>query len=102
MENSKNVIVLAGLRVKEHFCEEFLQRAKTLAECARREEGCLRYDVTRDALAPNTFYFIEEYRDDAAFAAHREMPYMEPFRHFRAVAVEEYLGVSTLRRESFR
>ena len=102
MENNKTVIVLAGLRVKQPFCEEFIERARAVVDSTRKEPGCLRYDLVRDAFAPDAFYFIEEYADDAAFAAHRAMPYMDPFRQYRASVVAEYLGVSTLRRESTR
>lgn len=102
MESFNSVIVYAGLKVKAGYADAFIERAREVVECTRAEEGCLRYDLVRDVLDPDAFYFFEEYRDDATFAAHREMPYMNPFREFRAGVVDKYLGVSTLRRESVR
>ncbi len=97
MEESKKVVVLAGLRVKKGFAEEFLRAAFNVVSETRKEAGCLRYDLLIDVLDTLTFHFVEEYEDDAAFEAHRKQPYMDAFREVRARVVDEYLGVSTLK-----
>ncbi len=102
MKKDKSVTVLAGLKIKPEFCEEFLKRAKEVVTLTRKEAGCVRYDLVRDVFDETIFYFIEEYIDDDAFQAHRVMPYMPPFRDFRANAVDEYFGVSTFERISQR
>ena len=101
MENeNKPVIVLAGLTVKD--AAAFIKIAREVVDKTRKEEGCLRYDLLQDVYNPNAFHFIEEYRDSAAFAAHRAMPYMDAFRAERAKLVDEYLGVSELERTNER
>lgn len=102
MGKEKSVVVFAGLRVKGEFCESFAQKSRQVVENTRKEIGCVRYDLLRDVYSPDTFYFIEEYVDDAAFAAHRQMPYMDEFRKYRAGVVAEYLGVETLERVGVR
>ncbi len=102
MKKDKSVTVLAGLKIKPEFCEEFLERAKEVVTLTRKEAGCVRYDLVRDVFDSTAFYFIEEYVDDDAFQTHRVMPYMPPFRDFRAKVVAEYFGVSTFERISQR
>ncbi len=102
MKKNKSIIVLAGLKIKHQFCEEFAKRATEIVFLTRKEEGCVRYDLVRDVLDSDIFYFIEEYKDDEAFQKHRVMPYMNPFREFREQVVAEYLGVSTLEQISHR
>lgn len=102
MKKTDSVVVYAGLRVKPEFCEEFIARAGEVVKQTRREKGCVEYTLTRDVARPDTFFFFEEYADADAFAAHREMPYMNPFREFRAKVVAEYLGVSTFVRTGDR
>ncbi len=98
MEKNKSVTVLAGLKIKPEFCQEFLERAKEVVKQTRQESGCVRYDLVRDTFDDTIFYFIEEYVDDDAFQTHRAMPYMPPFRDFRAKVVSAYYGVSTFER----
>ncbi|MBO5254192.1 MAG: antibiotic biosynthesis monooxygenase [Opitutales bacterium] len=98
MKNDNSVIVLASLRIKEDFCDEFIENAKIVVEATRKEVGCVRYELIRDVFAPDVFRFIEEYVDDKAFALHRSMPYMTPFREYRQKVVAEYMGVETFKR----
>jgi autoinducer 2-degrading protein len=39
------------------------------------EPGCRGWDVLRDRADPNRFYLHEVYVDQAAFAAHQQMPH---------------------------
>lgn len=102
MENKKTVVVIAELKIKEDFCEEFIDFAKNIVEATRKEKGCIRYELIRDVLDAQTFFFLEEYVDDDAFQAHRKMPYMDEFRAFRNKVVAEFKGVSTLERLAIR
>lgn len=102
MQKGKTVVVFAGLRIKDEFCQEFAQRAKSVVDNTRKEQGCIKYDLLRDVYSPDTFFFFEEHKDEAAFAAHRSMPYMDEFRKYRAGVVAEYLGVATLDRVGMR
>jgi len=44
-------------------------------KASQDQPGCLRFDVIQDDKDPNTIYFYEVYRDDAAIEAHRAAPH---------------------------
>ena len=66
------------------------------------EPGCLVYRPHRSAADPDLFLFYEQYRDDAAFDAHRAAPHLAAFRERRererltegAVEVEIYRSLT--------
>jgi len=47
------------------------------------EPGCLIYRPHRSTTNPDLFIFYEQYRDDAAFDAHRKAPHLAAFRERR-------------------
>jgi quinol monooxygenase YgiN len=47
------------------------------------EPGCLVYRPHRSTKDPDLFIFYEQYRDDAAFDAHRRAPHLAAFRERR-------------------
>lgn len=47
-----------------------LQALQQLCWHARREPGCLRFELQQDRKQPRQFFLIESFRDEAAFAAH--------------------------------
>ena len=61
--------------------------AALLAEQAgvvrKAEPGCLVYRPHRSTKDPDQFYFYEQYKDDAAFEAHRKAPHLASFRERR-------------------
>jgi autoinducer 2-degrading protein len=66
------------------------------------EPGCLVYRAHRSAQDPDAFCFYEQYRDDAAFEAHRKAPHLAVFRERRereglvdgAAVVEIYRAIT--------
>ena len=60
MQKGKSVVVFAGLRIKDEFCQEFARRAKSVVDNTRKEQGCIKYDLLRDVYSPDTFFFFEE------------------------------------------
>ena len=56
-----------------------------LAERSRAEPECELYLVNRSTTDPDTFVLYEQYRDNAAIAAHRETP------HFQELAVGQII-----------
>jgi len=50
-----------------------------LTEGARREPGCLMYQVHRHKTEPRRFFIYEQYKDDAALEAHRAAPHFLEF-----------------------
>ena len=61
--------------------------AALLAEQAgvvrKAEPGCLVYRPHRSTKDPELFYFYEQYKDDAAFDAHRKAPHLAAYRERR-------------------
>lgn len=53
------------------------------AAVRKAEPGCLVYRPHRSAKDPDLFLFYEQYRDDAAFEAHRKAPHLAAFRERR-------------------
>ena len=49
----------------------------------KAEPGCIAYVPHRSTTDPELFLFYEVYRDDAAFAAHRDAPHLAQFRERR-------------------
>src|SRR5918999_4193848 len=47
------------------------------------EPGCLVYRPHRSTKDPDLFIFYEQYKDDAAFDAHRKTPHLAAYRERR-------------------
>ena len=54
--------------------EEFLAVTAQLVEKSRAEEGCVSYALVVSRDDPNTFAFLEQWRDQAALDAHGKTP----------------------------
>ncbi len=54
-----------------------------LSEEARKEPGCLMFQVHRHRTEPRRFFIYEQYKDDAALEAHRNTP------HFLQIAKKD-------------
>jgi quinol monooxygenase YgiN len=73
-----------------------------VAAVRKAEPGCLVYRPHRSTKDPDLFLFYEQYKDDAAFDAHRTAPHLAAFRTRReregltegAVEVEIYRSVT--------
>jgi len=50
-----------------------------LTEAARKEPGCLMFQVHRHKTDPRRFFIYEQYKDDAALEAHRATPHFLQF-----------------------
>ena len=64
------------VRVKPAEKARFLAALEQDALGSERDEpGCCRFNVLQDAAEPNTYYFYEVYKDEAALEAHRAAPH---------------------------
>ena len=52
----------------------------------KNEQGCLAYRPHRSSKDPDLFLFYEQYKDDAAFDAHRKAPHLAAYRERREKA----------------
>jgi len=70
------------------------------AEVVRKAEpGCLVYRPHRSTTDPELFLFYEQYRDPAAFDAHRKAPHLARYRERRE---KEGLTEGTVEVEIYR
>ena len=73
-----------------------------VAKVKSTEPGCLVYRPHRSTKDPDVFVFYEQYKDDAAFDAHRKSPHLAAYRERRekegltegGVEVEFYRSVT--------
>jgi quinol monooxygenase YgiN len=57
---------------------------------SRAEEGNISYGFYEDAMAPNTFIFVERWRDQEAATVHFAKPYSGAFvKGVRAIALND-------------
>jgi quinol monooxygenase YgiN len=71
------IAMVATLKVKEGHEAEFEAAAKKLCEAVRANEpGNHLYQLCKGD-APQTYYFIERYEDEAALAAHGASAHMK-------------------------
>ena len=69
------------IQVKPEFREPYIEAALGDAMGSTRDEpGCYRFDLLQDNNDPNTLYFYEVYKDDAAFDQHVKQPHMIKWR----------------------
>ena len=65
-------VVCVQLRVKEAKIEEFLRYTIDNATNARKEPGCLRFDVVRHESERDRFLFYEVYKTPDDLKAHHQ------------------------------
>lgn len=66
----------------EEKCKEYI---RILQEHSRKEPGCVMYVGHQSTENSRKFLFYEQYKDQAAFEAHRNAPYFKQY-------VQESLG----------
>jgi autoinducer 2-degrading protein len=75
------IAIWVKVRVKADRRQDFLKAIEVDALGSQRDEpGCARFNVLENASEPNTFYFYEVYRDEAALEAHRAAPHYAVWR----------------------
>jgi (4S)-4-hydroxy-5-phosphonooxypentane-2,3-dione isomerase len=68
--------IFVTVKIKPELRERFLEVIEDDATASVRDEpGCVRFEVLQNASDPDTYYFFEVYRDEAAIQAHRETPH---------------------------
>ena len=76
----KHYAVWVQFDVKPGLLPAFLEAARLDAQgSVGNEPGCHRFDILQDPDVPDRVYFYEVYEDEAAFAAHREMPHFKTY-----------------------
>jgi quinol monooxygenase YgiN len=78
------VTVVAKIRAAKGKGDALAALLEEQAAAVRKAEpGCLVYRPHRSTKDPDVFLFYEQYRDAAAFDAHRKAPHLTAFRERR-------------------
>ena len=81
--------VVAIITAKPGQRDKMLEAARANVPAVLAEDGCLEYSLVVDAegmggfqakLGPDTFVFVEKWRDPAALKAHAGAPHMATYR----------------------
>ncbi|MBE7212782.1 MAG: antibiotic biosynthesis monooxygenase [Gluconacetobacter diazotrophicus] len=62
--------IVARFHAKPGHAEQVEPLLRGFVEPSRAEDGCLFYDLYRDAADPDLFVILDAWRDHAAFEAH--------------------------------
>ncbi|WP_394523891.1 putative quinol monooxygenase [Staphylococcus xylosus] len=73
------ITINAIMKIDPSKREEYLELVKPLLEGASTEEGSLFYKHFEQTDEPNTFAFIERYKDQAAVEAHNNTDHFKAF-----------------------
>ena len=64
------IIIHAYFKVEPQQRQVFLDQANLVAEPSQAEEGNISYEYFENPKQPNTFVFMEKWKDQAAIGAH--------------------------------
>lgn len=73
------IVVVAAFRIRPGALEPFVDAAYALIDAARREPGCLYYDLHASVTDPDRMLCYEQWSDRAAFDRHSATPHMTTF-----------------------
>lgn len=77
------IAMLVKVRINPETRAQFLEAIEVDALGSERDEpGCLRFNVLQDAEDADVYYFVEQYKDDDAIAAHRAAPHYAVWRAY--------------------
>lgn len=73
------IYVVATFRIRPGALEPFVEAAYALIDVARREPGCVYYDLHASVTDPNRVMCFEQWQDRAAFDRHMATPALSGF-----------------------
>lgn len=78
------------VKVKPERRERFLEVIEYDAiHSVQDEPGCVDFNVLQDQSDPDTYYFYEVYRDEAALEAHRQTPHFAKWSEASGEVLQE-------------
>lgn len=81
---SEVIAIVVEAEIKPERVEEFLDIIEKDAIGSRAEPGCLRFDVVKDGMKDNVYFFYEVYENADAVAFHKEQPHFKLWGDFKA------------------
>ena len=71
--------IIAHIEAKEGELELVKKEVLALVEPTKKEQGCLRYELTQDHLNPKLFIFVEEWESQELWQKHMDNRHLEAF-----------------------
>jgi len=88
VQNTGMILITGTVVVAPANREAMIALGREQVTSSRAEEGNVSYGFYEDALQPNTFIFVERWRDQAAVTIHFAKPYSGAFvQKVRAIAL---------------
>jgi quinol monooxygenase YgiN len=88
VQNAGMILITGTVVVAPENREAMIALGREQVTNSRSEEGNVSYGFYEDALQPNTFIFVERWRDQAAVGVHFAKPYSGAFvQKVRAIAL---------------
>lgn len=88
------VVVIARFLAKEGKQQELLEAMQRLMEPTHKEPGYIRYELNQNADNPRILTYIEKFKDQHAFEAHKNASYIQDFFQKVAPALVEQQEVT--------
>jgi quinol monooxygenase YgiN len=73
------VVVIAKFLAREGKEHELLERMHKLMEPTHKEPGYIRYELNQNVENPRIITYVEKFKDQQAFQAHKNAPYIVNF-----------------------
>ncbi|MFY4776319.1 putative quinol monooxygenase [Metabacillus sp. RGM 3146] len=73
------VVIHAIFKMDPKHRNEFIEQAKLVTKGSQAEEGNISYNFYEDAEKPNTFVFLEKWKDQTAINEHEETHHFKNF-----------------------
>jgi (4S)-4-hydroxy-5-phosphonooxypentane-2,3-dione isomerase len=74
------ISLIVNIRVRPEAIEAWKSATLDNVEASRKEKGILAFDLLEDRDDPTRFVLVEEYRDEAAMASHKETEHYARWR----------------------
>ncbi len=84
-------LIIGTWPIKAEKRTAFIDLCRWITPLSHAEEGLISYRFTEDQLAPNTFLFVEEWRDQAAIDFHVAQDYFKEFMEKAGAMLERPL-----------
>lgn len=83
------LMLMVNVKIKPGMRDEFIAVIKEDAEStSEKEKGNFQFTVIQNNEDPDSFFFLEVYRDEAALEEHRKQPHFLKYREATATIYE--------------
>jgi quinol monooxygenase YgiN len=79
--------VVCALKIREGRVDEFLSAAEKFVLATRKEDGCRRFDLLRDAGDPTKFLMYLAHKDEEEYKKHVEQPHFKEYMNWTTLGV---------------